>query len=147
MDAPSPATALGVSVLCRQDQTVLLIRRGKAPFLGHWSLPGGRVEAGETPRIAAVRELREETGLHADLDPEPVEWVEVESPEHPGIPAQRFRIAVFLAIRTNGMLAAGDDAQDAAWVAIGDLDNRPMTPGTATRIRRLVADTTSGPGT
>jgi 8-oxo-dGTP diphosphatase len=134
---PASDVPLGVSVLCRHAAEVLLVQRGKAPFLGYWSLPGGRVEAGEVPRTAAQRELLEETGLEADLDPDPVEWVEVDSPARDGVPALRFRIAVFLATRPRGTLIAGDDARAAAWVPIADLDRRRMTPGTAARIRRL----------
>ena len=134
---PASDLPLGVSVLCRATDTVLLVQRGKDPYLGYWSLPGGRVEAGERPRDAARRELLEETGLEADLDPDPVEWVEVDSPARDAVPAFRFRIAVYLATRPQGTLTAGDDAQDAAWVRITDLDGRPMTPGTAARIRRL----------
>ncbi|WP_029060144.1 NUDIX hydrolase [Stappia stellulata] len=137
-DAQPTDRPLGVSILCRRDRSVLLVQRGKPPFCGHWSLPGGRVEAGETPRVAAERELLEETGLVAELPAEPVEWVDVDSPARDGLPALHFRIAVFLALRPpGGRLAAGDDAQDAAWVDLSDLDTRPMTPGTANRIRRL----------
>ena len=46
---------------------VLLIRRGKAPRLGEWSLPGGRIEWGETAVAAALRELKEETGVEAEI--------------------------------------------------------------------------------
>ncbi len=60
---PSPCAG----VVCLRGPEVLLIRRGKPPRLGEWSLPGGRIEWGETAAEAALRELREETGVAAEL--------------------------------------------------------------------------------
>ncbi len=54
-------------MVCLRDNEILLIRRGKAPRLGEWSIPGGRIEWGETCEQAALRELREETGVEAEL--------------------------------------------------------------------------------
>ncbi len=54
---------VGVGVVVWKDGLVLLIRRGKPPRAGTWSLPGGRQELGESVREAAIREVREETGI------------------------------------------------------------------------------------
>ncbi len=54
-------------VVCFRGDEVLLIRRGKAPRAGQWSIPGGRIEPGEPASVAAMRELREETGVEAQL--------------------------------------------------------------------------------
>src|SRR4051794_30531839 len=63
MTAPVPA----VGVVCLRGDEVLLIRRGKPPLQGAWSLPGGRIELGERAADAALRELSEETGVQAEL--------------------------------------------------------------------------------
>jgi 8-oxo-dGTP diphosphatase len=60
-----PVPAVGVVVL--KSDEVLLVRRGTPPRLGQWSLPGGRIEFGETVEAAALRELKEETGVEAEL--------------------------------------------------------------------------------
>ena len=97
-----------------KDRRVLLIRRGTAPLLGEWSLPGGVLECGETLREAVVREAREETGL------------EVEPGEMLGIyervirdDDQRVRyhfvLIDFLCRRLSGDLKAGSDAADVRW--------------------------------
>ena len=60
-----PVTSVGV--VCLRGQEVLLVRRGKPPMQGAWSLPGGHLEWGETLEAAALRELVEETGVKAEL--------------------------------------------------------------------------------
>jgi len=57
-----------VGVICFRGEDVLLIKRGTAPRKGEWSIPGGRIEASETQRDAALRELFEETGIMAALE-------------------------------------------------------------------------------
>jgi 8-oxo-dGTP diphosphatase len=99
---------------------VLLIRRGKEPYLGHWALPGGHVKCGETARQAAARELAEETGICVAEE----QLVEVGAFDAPGRdPRGRYVSVAFAMIL--GRLAeptAGDDAADVAW--------RSAAPGT-----------------
>ena len=59
---------LGVSACVWRDGKVLIARRAKPPLKGVWSLPGGHVEWGEALRDAARRELKEETGIEAELE-------------------------------------------------------------------------------
>lgn len=66
-----PVAAVGA--ICWRGEDVLLIRRAKPPLAGHWSLPGGRIEPGETVAEATLRELAEETGVTARL----TDWVTV----------------------------------------------------------------------
>lgn len=89
---------------------MLLILRGHEPGKGLWSVPGGRIEPGETDQEAVVREVREETGLEvvcAGL---------LGAVERPGLAGAIVDIRDYQAAVTGGKLVAGDDAADARWV-------------------------------
>lgn len=58
---------VGVGAIVLRGEEVLLVRRGKEPGLGEWSLPGGAVEVGETLEEAVRRELQEETGIEVEI--------------------------------------------------------------------------------
>jgi 8-oxo-dGTP diphosphatase len=96
---------------------LLVVRRGRAPYAGHWSIPGGRVEPGEDDAAAVERELLEETGLvvraGALLGVVRFERVEVHD---------------YRCEWLGGSLAAGDDASAAAWVTATELAALPTTP-------------------
>ena len=87
---------------------ILLIRRGHEPEAGRWSLPGGRIEAGESDEQALVREVREETGL--EVAPGPL----IGAVDRPRPGGGVLVIRDYAATVTGGTLAAGDDADDAA---------------------------------
>ncbi|MCF8569589.1 NUDIX domain-containing protein [Gordonia sp. HY002] len=109
---------------------VLLVQRGHEPEKGHWSVPGGHVEDGETFAEAARREVLEETGLHVEIGDEL--WaVDVPYDEY-GV----FEIHDFAATVVGGTLQAGDDADDVRWASDTDLDSLPLTKGLATYLRR-----------
>ena len=59
---------MGASIAVFKGDTVLLVQRGRAPFRGLWSLPGGSIEPGESASEAALRELKEETGITAEIE-------------------------------------------------------------------------------
>ena len=110
--------AVGAVVL-RADGQVLVVRRGKAPSKGAWTLPGGRVELGETREAAIEREVREETGLEVRA----VLEVAVVPIDREGF---SYAIHEYLCVpRGDEMsfaaLTPGDDADDARWVEPGDL--------------------------
>ncbi|AUI63653.1 NUDIX hydrolase [Amycolatopsis sp. BJA-103] len=84
---------------------ILLIRRANEPGRGLWSVPGGRVEPGETDEAAVIREMREETGL--DVMPGTYVGNARRGP---------FDIHDYACSITGGTLRAGDDAGDARWI-------------------------------
>jgi ADP-ribose pyrophosphatase YjhB (NUDIX family) len=102
---------------------LLLVRRGREPGRGRWSLPGGRVEPGETAAAAAVREVREETGL--DVVPTAL----VGSVARPGPGDQTYVIDDFACTVRGGTLCAGDDADDVRWVTAAELALLPLADG------------------
>src|SRR5262249_54788423 len=58
----------GASIAVIKDRRVLLVRRARPPYARLWSLPGGKTEANETAQDAVRRELKEETGIEAEIE-------------------------------------------------------------------------------
>jgi len=104
---------------------LLLIKRGHDPGAGLWSLPGGRVEPGETDAEALVREMREETGLVVQAGRL---LGRVRRPYRDG---DVIDIRDYVATVIGGTLNAGDDAADIRWVEEEDLARLPVTEGLA----------------
>jgi len=102
---------------------LLLIKRGHAPGAGLWSLPGGRIEPGETDAEALIREMREETGLV--IEPGQL----IGAVRRPAQDGGLLDIRDYAATVTGGTLRAGDDAADARWVAASELETLPVTEG------------------
>ncbi len=108
------APLVGVGAIIIENDRVVLVKRGHAPLLGKWSIPGGVLEVGETLRKAVVREVREETGLTI----EPGELLGVFErvvPDERGRMRYHYVLIDFLCRRVAGDLAAGDDAEEARW--------------------------------
>ena len=118
-----PELCVGAVVV--EDGRLLLVRRGRPPGVGEWSVPGGRVEAGETMAEAVVRELAEETGLSGECA-EVLGWVERIGPEHHFVIVD-FRVRVAAGRRP----AAGGDAAEAAWVPLERAGALPLVEGLA----------------
>lgn len=102
-----------VGVVCLKGDQVLLIKRGTPPRLGQWSLPGGRIEWGEAVDVAALRELKEETGVEAELTGLLDVVDGVFTSRETGETTRHFVMIDYAARWTGGEPVAGDDAADA----------------------------------
>lgn len=118
-----PEVCVGAIVV--DDGRLLLIRRGHGPAAGSWSVPGGRVEPGETLAEAVVRELAEETGLEGVCD-RLVGWVERIGEDH------HYVILDFaVTLLESRAPVAGADAAEAAWVPLDAVADQALVDGLA----------------
>ncbi len=118
------------AVVRDDDGRVLLVLRARDPSRGRWSIPGGRVEPGETLEQAAAREVLEETGLRVAVG---AELWQLTIPAGDG---REFEVHDFAATVVDGTLIPGDDAADARWVRADELAALPLTADLATYLAR-----------
>ena len=130
MPALQQLPKLGASACVWKDGKVLLVQRAKPP-LGLWSLPGGRVEFGETAVVAAKRELLEESGVTADLTVF-IGLYEVILDK----PAYHYAIACYGGVWRSGEARASSDALEARWLAPAGLDSLDFAPNVREAIAR-----------
>ncbi len=135
-----PIVGIGIVVLRAEPPAVLLVRRGKPPNPGSWTLPGGAQELGETAEAAARRELAEETGLRVG----PMQLagnVDLIQTDPDGRVHYHYTIIDFAARWDSGELRPGDDAAEAIWAPLDGLAGHTLS-GEALRIigvaRRLL---------
>jgi 8-oxo-dGTP diphosphatase len=124
-EVPSrPVVAVGLVARDRAGR-LLLVERGNPPHKGRWSLPGGRVEGGETIAVAATRELAEETGLEAAVG-------EIAGiVERIGEGFHYLIIDLWAELADSAVPVAAGDAADARLVALDQLPGYPLSPGLA----------------
>ncbi len=101
---------------------LLLIKRGQEPSAGRWSVPGGRVRAGESAADACVREVAEETGLAVRV----LHSADRVRRDGPG--AVVYDIEDFVCGVVGGTLRAGDDASEVRWVSAAELGELELVP-------------------
>ena len=115
--------------MCVVDGALLMVKRGRDPEAGRWSIPGGRIEAGEMVSDALRREVLEETGIAIEVG-DFVGWAERLGPDH------HFVILDFWAAPQHSggrrpTPVAGGDAAAAAWVSLDRLGELPLVSGLA----------------
>lgn len=125
-----------VSVAVVRGGRVLLVRRARPPSQGLYAFPGGKVEAGETLEQAALRELKEETGLEAH-DFRPVETIFIEGSGE-GHPID-YRLTVFSAAYAGGEPRPADDAETAAFYTLAEMAAMPLADSVFTIAEELLS--------
>ena len=115
---------VAVGAVCAHDDALLLVRRGRGPAAGEWTVPGGRVERGETLHEAVVRETFEETALEVVVD-RFLGWVERIDDEFHHVILD-FAVTV---LDPTSVPVAGDDAAEVAWVPVGDVSDLHLVDG------------------
>ena len=133
----APRVAVGGVVL--DGDRVLLVRRGQAPSVGRWSIPGGLVHLGEALPDAVVREIHEESGLHVRVLGLCGVIDRVIRGDDGGAVRYHYVIIDYVSAVEGGILRAGDDAAEARWVALDELATYDVTDGVADMVRRAFA--------
>lgn len=141
--AAAPRPVLGVSAAIFRDGRVLLAQRALAPWAGAWSLPGGKVEAGERLAEAVAREIREEIGL--DIVVGPLAGISEVLPEN-GSQGRHFVVLAYAARWCGGEPVTGDEVAALRWIDPEDLAGIETTPGLGPILREAARlDRTEAP--
>jgi 8-oxo-dGTP diphosphatase len=128
---------VGVGVVVWRGDKFLLVQRGKAPNKGHWSIPGGAQQLGETVNAAAAREVLEETGLSVEVGAL-IDVVDgIMNNEH-GELEYHYTLVDVVAESPQGEPVAADDAADVAWFTLDDLGVLKLWAETERIIRESV---------
>ena len=112
---------VGVGVVVWHGDRVLLVRRGKPPRWGQWSLPGGAQQLGETVAEAARREVKEEVGLDVALG-DIVATVDLIERDPDDRIRYHYTLVDFVAEAPSAALQPGSDAADARWFSIEEAE-------------------------
>lgn len=126
---------VGVGAVIVDAARVVVVRRAGEPLKGHWSIPGGLIEAGETLQAAVVRETREETGLTVQVG-ELLEVFDRITLDAEGKVQYHFVLLDFLCRAVSGELKAGGDAAEARWLTAQELAGFPIALDAAEVLRK-----------
>ncbi|MGH7390749.1 MAG: NUDIX hydrolase [Candidatus Rokuibacteriota bacterium] len=129
---------VGVGAVVLHGDRVLLVRRGRAPSVGRWTLPGGLVEVGETTREAIAREVAEECSCAIRVV-DIAGIVERIVRDDAGRVRYHYVLVDYLAYADSDAIAAGSDADEAQWAPLGDVERLETTDGLLDMIRRALA--------
>jgi len=114
----TPLVGVGAVVIDYQGR-VLVVQRGSEPMKGHWSLPGGLLELGETLIAGVMREVLEETGLivHPEAVVEVVDRIHFDSGTHESRVRYHYVVIDYWCRVMGGELKPASDASDVAWIS------------------------------
>lgn len=126
---------VGVGGVIVDEAKIVLVRRKYEPLKGHWSLPGGVVEVGETLETALMREMLEETGLVVDVGPV-IEVFDRITRDDDRRVRYHFVLIDYVCWRADGVLRAGSDVDAAIWVDAEHLTDYALTEKATAVIRR-----------
>ncbi len=129
---------MGVGVVVWRGDEFLLIKRGKPPRLGQWSIPGGLQELGETVREAGIREIKEETNVDIEITAL-IDVIDGITLDEEDVVKTHYTLIDFVARYVAGDPVAGDDAMDVGWFKLKDLDALDLWE-TTTRVIRASAE-------
>ena len=121
----TPIAAVGAVVF--KDGKILTIKRGQEPSKGKWSIPGGRIELGETAYEAARREVREECSIEVEIE-RVLDSVDNIIRDEDGNVKYHIVITDLLAKYVSGEIRAQSDAEECKWVTPGELAGLDLTP-------------------
>ena len=136
---------VGVGGVIVHEGRVVLIKRAYEPLKGHWSLPGGGVEVGETLEAAVAREMLEETGLEVSVGPVIEVFDRITRDEQRRV-RYHYVLVDYLCWSTAGTLRAGGDVDDAVLAAPADLGRFELTDKTIAVIARALELNAEAPG-
>lgn len=129
----APLVGVAAAVFNREGR-VLLVKRGRPPGVGNWGLPGGLLDLGESLEAGVHREVQEECGVEIEIGGliglfQPVER------DDDGRIRYHYVVVDYWASHVRGIPTPEDDAADAAWVDLSDMDRLPMNPETRRVVR------------
>ncbi len=117
---------VGVGMVVKDNDRILLVKRKRDPGRGRWSIPGGLLELGERVRDGAKREVKEETGLETEIDG----LIDVEeniSCDENGKIRFHYVLVDFLGHPISGNLEPATDAEEARWIYLSEIDELQVT--------------------
>ncbi|HEY98447.1 MAG TPA: NUDIX hydrolase [Dehalococcoidia bacterium] len=121
------APIAGVGVVVFKDGKILTIKRGQEPSKGKWSIPGGRIELGETAQEAGRREVKEECSIDVQIE-RVLDAASNIIRDEEGRIKYHFVIIDLLARYVSGELRAQSDAEECRWVTPGEIAELDLTP-------------------